>query len=145
MARSLVFFMSSSSSFRWTALRQRIFDVLKAQGKPMGAYDVLAQLNQPSAGERALAPISVYRVLEALQEAGYVHRLASQNAYMACCHEHPHGHGVVFMVCEACGDTHEHVAPKLEKALDDCLKHAHFRPHHRVVEVSGTCSKCQAL
>ena len=41
----------------------------------------------PRKGTR-LAPISVYRALDALLEAGVVHRLESKNAYFACSRLH---------------------------------------------------------
>ena len=57
--------------------------------KPLGAYD-LAELLGPKG--RRLAPITVYRALDFLMEQGLVHRLASQNAYIAC-PEHPRRQG----------------------------------------------------
>ena len=66
---------------RLTPIRRKVLEALYATHKPLGAYD-LAEILGPKG--RRLAPITVYRALDFLMEQGLVHRLASQNAYIAC-------------------------------------------------------------
>src|SRR3954471_10221515 len=70
---------------RLTPIRRKVLEALYATHKPMGAYD-LAEILGPRG--RRLAPITVYRALDFLIEQGFVHRLASQNAYIASPNAH---------------------------------------------------------
>ena len=53
------------------------------------------------------APITVYRALEFLRENGFVHRIESRNAFVACVHTHAAGDPVVLLICERCGTVGE--------------------------------------
>ena len=68
-------------NIRFTDLRRKVFEEIASTQASVGAYEVLDRLAKK--GTR-LAPISVYRALDALLEAGVVHRLESKNAYFAC-------------------------------------------------------------
>ncbi len=74
-----------SRGARLTPIRRKVLEALYATHKPMGAYD-LAEILGPRG--RRLAPITVYRALDFLIEQGFVHRLASQNAYIASPNAH---------------------------------------------------------
>src|SRR3546814_13619005 len=69
---------------RLTALRKRVLELVWQSHKPLGAYDILAQLTEQD-GRRA-APPTVYRALDFLLENGLVHRIASLNAFIGCNH-----------------------------------------------------------
>jgi hypothetical protein len=56
-----------------------VFGEIAASHKAIGAYEVLDKL--AARGER-LAPISVYRAIDALLAAGIVHRFESRNAVL---------------------------------------------------------------
>ena len=62
-----------------TGLRRSVFGEIAASHKAIGAYEVLAEL--AARGER-LAPISVYRAIDALVAVGIVHRFESRNAFL---------------------------------------------------------------
>ena len=71
----------AEKNIRFTDLRRKVFEEIASTQASVGAYEVLDRLAKK--GTR-LAPISVYRALDALLEAGVVHRLESKNAYFAC-------------------------------------------------------------
>ena len=71
----------TEKNIRFTKLRQDVFEEIAATHASIGAYDILAKLAEK--GTR-LAPISVYRAIDALLEAGVIHRLESKNAFFAC-------------------------------------------------------------
>ncbi len=52
-------------------------------GRPIKAYDLLDQMK---ATHDAAAPPTVYRALDFLLEHGFIHKLASINAYVGCHH-----------------------------------------------------------
>ncbi len=124
---------------RLTPIRRRVLEALYATHKPLGAYD-LAELLGPNG--RRLAPITVYRALDFLMEQGLAHRLASQNAYVACPREHRSGEAVAFLICERCGGVDELSSPELSETLQCLLGREGFSPNGKVLEITGSCAHC---
>ncbi|MEA2832857.1 MAG: Fur family transcriptional regulator, zinc uptake regulator [Methylobacteriaceae bacterium] len=119
--------------------RQRALDVLEAAGKPLGAYDMMELLGKDG---RRPAPISVYRALDFLVEHGYVHRLASRNAFLACAHRHKAHDPVAFLICDNCGRVDEATSAKLATSLGEVAEKSGFTPRAEVIEIAGRCSQC---
>lgn len=125
---------------RLTALRKRVLELVWQSHKPLGAYDILAELSEQD-GRRA-APPTVYRALDFLLENGLVHRIASLNAFIGCSHpEHPHQGQ--FLICRSC-----HTAIELENAaVSDAIAAAaasvDFQAEAQTVEVVGICAPCR--
>jgi Fur family zinc uptake transcriptional regulator len=122
-----------------TPLRQAVFGEIAASHRAIGAYEVLEKL--AARGDR-LAPISVYRAIDALVTAGIVHRFESRNAFFAC---HA-GHGLrerqLVLACEACGLVAEVDGHTVFAAIDSSADSAAFMPKEAVVEVWGLCGNC---
>ena len=68
----------------------RVLEKLEASSGPLSAYTLLDQLREH--GFRA--PLQVYRALDTLVKSGFVHRLESLNAFVACAEPHDHGHSM---------------------------------------------------
>src|SRR3546814_17889061 len=110
-------------------------DVCSSDLAPMGAYDVLAKLNED--GRRA-APMTVYRAIDFLMEQGLVHRLASRNAFVGC--ENPDApHSGQFLICKRCGRVAELDEGDIGKAIVRGAARAGFAVAITVVEVEGFC------
>ena len=126
---------------RLTPIRRKALEALHADHRAVGAYD-LADRISPEGGRR-LAPISIYRALDFLVEQGFVHRLSSRNAFIAC----PHGHGVddvvAFLICEACGGVDEDSSPAMKQTVGAISQERRFAPSHQVVEIVGICEHCR--
>lgn len=131
-------------NLRFTDLRRKVFEEIASTTASVGAYEVLERLAQK--GTR-LAPISVYRALDALLEAGVVHRLESKNAYFACSRLHlpKTGRRPMFLSCETCGTVLETDGEEIFKSIDAAARAAHFEPRVKFVEVSGTCPDCATI
>jgi Fur family zinc uptake transcriptional regulator len=125
---------------RLTPIRRDVLAALYATHKPLGAYDIAAEL--AGKGHRKLAPITIYRALEFLMAEGLVHRLASRNAFVACPHRHGPRELVAFLICESCGGVDELSSPALGRALAGLLKTEKFEPQLQVLEISGRCGHC---
>lgn len=124
---------------RLTQLRADVFGEIAASHHAIGAYEIIDRLARH--GTR-LAPISVYRALDVLLDAGVVHRLESRNAYFAC-HSVDHGQGPqVILACTECGSVAEVTSEELFRAIDDAAKLVKFKPRIPVVEVLGSCDHC---
>jgi Fur family transcriptional regulator, zinc uptake regulator len=130
----------TDKNLRFTKLRQDVFQEIAATYTSIGAYDVLARLAEK--GTR-LAPISVYRAIDALIEAGVIHRLESKNAYFACRRlDHATGRRPIFLSCEKCNAVQEVDSEGVFDTIDRLSRGASFQPRVKFVEVSGLCRSC---
>jgi len=130
----------TEKKLRFTKLRQDVFEEIAATYTSVGAYDVLARLAEK--GTR-LAPISVYRAIDALLEAGVIHRLESKNAYFACRRlDHTPGRRPIILSCENCNAVAEVEAEGIFETIDRAATGVSFQPRVRFVEVLGTCRNC---
>lgn len=126
-----------------TRLRRLVLEEIAGSHTAVGAYDVLDRLSRK--GDR-LAPISVYRAIDSLLEAGVVHRLESRNAFFAC--HSAHGGSLappVILACDACGLVAEAEGDRIAAALAAAAEAAQFQPRRQVVEITGLCRRCQML
>jgi Fur family transcriptional regulator, zinc uptake regulator len=126
-----------SRGLKLTQLRQSVFREIAASHKAIGAYEVLDRL--AARGER-LAPISVYRAIDALVSAGIVHRFESRNAFFAC--HAGHETRRLVLACEACSRVAEADGSRVFGAIDKSAAFAGFRARAAVVEVWGLCASC---
>ena len=133
----------AEKNIRFTELRRKVFEEIASTTASVGAYEVLDRLAKK--GTR-LAPISIYRALDALLEAGVVHRLESKNAFFACgrLHQPRTGRRPMFLSCETCGTVIETDGQEIFDAIDVAARGAKFEPRVKFVEVSGTCTDCAA-
>ena len=116
---------------RLTPTRERVLELIWQSHKPLGAYDVLA----------VLAPPTVYRALDFLQQYGLVHRIASLNAFTGCAHAGKNHNGM-FLICRSCGNVLELTAPAVSTAVQRAAAEESFRPAEVTIEVSGYCPRC---
>jgi Fur family zinc uptake transcriptional regulator len=120
-----------------TQLREDVLTLVWQSHKPLGAYDILEALSKKT--NSRTAPPTVYRALEFLQAQGLVHRLATLNAYIGCCHPGK-PHSSQFLICRTCGITVE-VHNTLSEQITN---HLHgFKIDSVSVEVTGWCPTCQ--
>ncbi len=125
---------------RLTPTRQRVLELIWQSHKPLGAYDVLAELS--AEGQNA-APPTVYRALDFLQQHGLVHRIASLNAFVGCCHA-GETHTGMFLICRNCGNVLELAAPSVTVALADAATREGFDAEEVTLEIAGLCPRCKA-
>src|SRR3546814_3200364 len=79
---------------RLTPIRARVLELVAGQGKPVKAYDLLEMLKDHAPGDAvgAAAPPTVYRALDFLLANGFIHKLESVNAFVACHHPRSEEH-----------------------------------------------------
>src|SRR5262245_34550754 len=131
----------AAKGLRLTPLREQVFQAIaEVPHRAIGAYEVLDRLAVQ--GER-LAPISVYRAIDALVAAGIVHRFESRNAFFAC--HAGHEQRQLVLACERCGAVAEVDGAKVFSAIDKTAESAQFvasAAKGAVVEVWGQCGNC---
>jgi Fur family zinc uptake transcriptional regulator len=125
---------------RLTDIRRQVLEMVWQSHAPIGAYDILSQMN---AGGGKTAPMAVYRALDFLMENGLVHRIASRNAFIGCAHMGEDHHAAQFLICHSCGTTAELESPALTRALSQAVAERGFTIDSQIVEISGTCPHCR--
>jgi Fur family zinc uptake transcriptional regulator len=131
-----------SRGLRLTPIRRDVLKALHATHRPLGAYDLADELARRN--ERRMAPITIYRALDFLLEQGLIHKLATQNAFVACPHRHASDEVVIFLICEICGGVDEVSSPELGAVMQRIRRKADFVPRAEVMEITGTCGHCKA-
>ena len=129
-----------SRGLRLTPLRAQVLGLVAAAGKPIKAYDLLDLMKSASG---STAPPTVYRALDFLLEQGFIHRLASVNAFVSCHHPQVR-HSVPFLICDNCQNAVELEDERISALLDQQAKALGFTPRAQTLEVHGLCSNCQA-
>jgi Fur family transcriptional regulator, zinc uptake regulator len=124
---------------RFTPLRRQVLQALLSSHRPLGAYDVIELLGKD---QPRPAPITVYRALDFLITQGFVHRIVSRNAFLACAHNHEERAIVAFLICDRCDAVGEIPAAALAQPLIDGARDDGFAPKFTVVEITGTCAHC---
>jgi Fur family transcriptional regulator, zinc uptake regulator len=123
-----------------TPLREAVLRVLTGSHKALGAYDIIDRMSEQG---RRLAPISVYRIIDVLLEAGIVHRLESKNSYFACLSEHRDASSMVVLLCEGCNRVAETEAPAAWGAIKEITQDSGFSVSATVLEIQGQCPDCR--
>ncbi len=143
------------AGLRLTKLRRTVLEQVASSHKAIGAYQILDNL---AADGQKLAPISVYRSLDFLQEAGLIHRLESTNSYFACqrnfddeldqespstLHKCSEASSLVFLICEECGVIGEVEGASIGALISTVANSEMFKVDRSQLEIKGTCQTCQ--
>jgi len=130
---------------RLTHRRRQVLSALMQSPNPLSAYEVLDSCNRSAA--TSMPAMSVYRILDFLEQQSLVHRLASSNKYVSCSHiacDHKHFQKTHFLLCEACSSVEEvDATEEANQALDHMASAAGFKLTSQQFELSGICTTCQ--
>ena len=112
------------NSSRLTPKRKKILQELLKSKKALSAYEITDLLNKRS--NESIPTMSVYRILEFLEDENLVHKLNLANKYIACSHiTCEHNHSIPqFLVCRVCNSVKEisidiETMKKIEKKIQD--------------------------
>jgi Fur family zinc uptake transcriptional regulator len=125
---------------RLTPIRRKVLGVLLDSHQRLGAYDIVERL---APRERRPAPMTVYRALDFLCENGFVHRIESRNAYLACVRRHVTNDPIVFLICERCGAVGEASSLEVASTVKSTARAAGFTLKSAVIEIGGICRYCE--
>jgi Fur family transcriptional regulator, zinc uptake regulator len=124
---------------RLTPIRRHVLEILWQSHKPQGAYAILSQLSPKG---KKIAPLTVYRALDFLEKAGFIHRLESLNAYIGCTHS-GEKHAALFFVCDNCQNVTELDAEKAVQYLHGAARQKGLYPTKTMIEIKGLCGVCR--
>ncbi|HBZ43934.1 MAG TPA: Fur family transcriptional regulator [Maritimibacter sp.] len=123
---------------RLTPVRRRALEILLAEHRALGAYEVLDGLAESGFGKQ---PPVAYRALEFLVDQGLAHRIRRLNAFIACTHPGA-AHAPVFLICKTCDAVAEAPGDDLRGALDREAASLGFTIERANIEAVGQCPAC---
>lgn len=125
---------------RLTPVRLRTLEILLAEHRALGAYDVLGRLAAEGLGSQ---PPVAYRALDFLVKAGFAHKIEALNAYTACV-QPGQDHAPAFLICRSCQTVAEADTTPTKGRLGEAARAAGFIIERTVVEATGLCPDCVA-
>ena len=135
----------SENGARLTQRRRQVLSALMQSSSPLSAYEVLDLCNRSTAS--AMPAMSVYRILDFLEQQLLVHRLSTSNKYVSCAHitcDHKHFQTTHFLLCEGCSSVEEvDATEEASEALEQMAKTVGFKLNTQQFELSGICTTCQ--
>ncbi|RUS60774.1 transcriptional repressor [Pseudorhodobacter sp. E13] len=129
-----------SRKLRLTPVRRQALQILLAEHRALGAYEVLERLAAAGFGNQ---PPVAYRALEFLVEQGLAHKVRRLNAFAACMHPET-DHAPVFLICRGCNALAETPAEQVRAALNAAAHAAGFTVERTSIEALGLCPACEA-
>ncbi|PDH41042.1 MAG: Fur family transcriptional regulator [Candidatus Thioglobus sp. MED-G25] len=128
-----------AAGLKFTPVRRRVLEMLLAEHRAHGAYEILDNLRAEGLGSQP--PVS-YRALEFLVKNGFAHKIERLNAFIACAHL-AENHAPVFLICRTCDSVAEIYTDLTRGVLGRAAKTAGFQIERTAVEVEGICTTCQ--
>ena len=128
---------------RLTSKRKQVLSCLLQSEKAMSAYE-LVDFCKVEFGE-TIPAMSVYRILNFLQDEHLVHKLNLANKYVACAHiTRDHAHAVTqFLICGQCQKVKEISIDKSTIAeLQKSVEQAGFQLISPQLEMNCICEAC---
>ena len=128
----------SEKQLKFTDLRKDILRMVWEGHGPQKAYDLLNKLQTIN---RSAKPATVYRALDFLITNGFIHKVASLNAFVGCSHPLKHNE-CYFLICEDCKSISECCDPNISAAIQATTTHNKFVAKNTTLEISGHCEAC---
>lgn len=132
--------------YRITKPRRRVLEVLEHTDAALSPYEIKDQLD--TAGEH-VDTVSIYRILECLEENQLVHRVLTTGKVRRCdleeahCHLEQEAHCHHNLICRECGSIEELHCPGLGALESEVSKRAGFQIEAHHLEFSGLCRQCR--
>lgn len=125
-------------NLRITQSRRHVLQAMLSTKAPLSHKAIHAKIVKL---DGSISLVTVYRVLEAFESVGLVHRHLSTGLFVLCSLQGVKGHHVM-MSCEDCGMVTECIDTDFCKHEDRIAKSAGFLPKVHLSELIGTCSSC---
>ncbi|MBK8186439.1 MAG: transcriptional repressor [Cellvibrio sp.] len=126
-----------------TEKRKRVFVCLLKAKKPLSAYEIADTVRAEY--EETVPAMSVYRMLDFLEQENLVHKLKSTNKFVACSHiACDHAHEVPqFLICDNCGSVKEiGIKREIMDALTTSVEGAGYQLQSPQLELHCLCEVC---
>ena len=128
---------------KFTKRRKQVLSVLIEADVALSAYEIAERCNAGS--DSNMPAMSVYRILDLLQDQNLIHRLEIANKYVSCSHmtcSHEHDQSQ-FLICGGCRHVEEiYLSPDAVDALQTAASSAGFSAISPQLEIKGWCAEC---
>jgi Fur family zinc uptake transcriptional regulator len=128
----------AAQGLRFTERRRQVLEILLADHRALGAYDVLDAMRAAGA---TVQPPAAYRALDFLVTHGFAHKVERLNAFIACAHP-GEAHAPVFLICRSCRVVAEAPCAAIRTVLADTAGTAGFGVETAAIEAVGLCPAC---
>ena len=130
---------------RLTVKRKQVLAGLLKSNKALSAYDLVDFFKKEY--DEIIPAMSIYRILEFLEEMHLVHKLNLANKYVACAHiSCDHVHGVSqFFICGNCSKVKEvNIKRSMINDMHTTAQEAGFKLTSPQLELNCLCEECDA-
>lgn len=133
--------------YRITLPRRRVVELLDKAEKPLTPFEIKDHL--ADAGE-PVDLVSIYRILECLDQNGLLHRIWSSGRVLKCdldeehgCERQQHDHCHHSLVCRGCGRVEEVHCPDIAPLQAEIARESGYLIESHYLEFSGLCKQCR--
>lgn len=126
---------------RFTSIRKHILQLIWDSQCAVKAYDLLEEI-KPNFNKAK--PATVYRTLDFLLEQGFIHKVMSLNAFIACKQFHCNDNQIL-LFCTQCHKTEEKTGEEMIRNITYELKQSGFINQINSIEIQGLCVNCDPL
>ena len=133
--------------YRQTKPRLLVLQTLDQADVPLSPYEIADRIKEQ--GEKGDV-VSVYRILQALEENDLVHRVLTTGKYRKChlapeheCHRHQTQHCHHNLVCRSCGRIEEVHCPGMDLIEQLLAAQSAFQIESHALEFTGLCAGCR--
>jgi len=127
-----------TNDYNLTKNQKIVFNLLQNSGEPLKAYTILENLKR----EGLKSPLQVYRALDKLVELGIIHKIESQNSFIACSNSNC-ASNTAFTICRKCGDVKEIKNNHLFEQVSDLGKKNRLNVQRFNLEFYVDCNGCK--
>ncbi len=130
---------------RLTEKRKKVLSGLLQSDRALSAYELVDYCNKTY--DETFAAMSVYRILEFLEQEQLVHKLNLANRYVACVHiACDHQHEVPqFLICTDCQRVKEFsISRSTLGSIKRQVEQARFQLVSEQIELNCLCGSCAA-
>lgn len=137
------------SNIKLTRLRKEVLTIFIDQSSPISAYELLDLINKAQVTEKTTTEdkankhyniMSIYRVLDFLQQSALIHKLHTSNRYSLCCH--PEQKMCQLFICTMCGQKTELHHEAFDITLKELAQKSSFQITAHTIEITGLCRSC---
>lgn len=126
-----------------TPKRLAVYTTLLKARYSLSAYELITQVEANF--QIQLTPISIYRMLEFLEDNHLVRKLKSAGKYLAISpnKQIDNEHVLQFLICRQCGDVKElEVEQRIMTELKSCIDMSGFHLNNLELELDCICVSC---
>ena len=129
-----------SHGSKLTPKRKLVLMQLINAEKLLSAYEIADLVNENV--EKKMPVMSIYRMLDFLTSVNLVHKIDSQNKFIACKHiTCDHDHFLPqFLICHRCNKVKE--ISLSSSVINEITTFSDFKLTNPVLEIKGECQKC---